>query len=281
VRILQQRYPEALATYDEAREIFTILNEPNSVAVVWHQIGVAHRLAQQFDQAEQAYRQSLAIKVRQNDLLGQANSLLELGALYSALGRTEQAVTFSRQAAEIAVTLHERAKEGLARQNLAIELLTLQRYEEARRELQRAIACGQPFGHTAVLWKTWNTLWNLERAVGNPDAAAAARQQAIESYLAYRRAGGENQEATTPVFAAVMQAIMSGETAEIEHALTEAMGDVVAGPQQKVLCQKFLAILNGNRDLALANDPELNYQDAVELQLLLEQVSVTKEGHRR
>ena len=74
---------------------------------------------------------------------------------------------------------------------------------------------------------------------------------------------------------------ISGQTAEIQHALTEVIGDTDTAPERKILFQKLLAILKGNRDLALASDPELHYQDAVELQLLLEQMRVTKEGHRR
>jgi tetratricopeptide (TPR) repeat protein len=281
VRLFQRRYPEALASYAEAREMFTTLNDPNMVAGAWHQIGIVHRYTQQFDQAEQAYRHALAIRVQQNNLAAQADSLAELGNLYAYMSRTEQAVTFYRQAAEIAVKLQDRAKEGTVRRSLAIMFIILQRSDEARQELQRTIACEQSLGHAVGPWKTWSTLCELEREVGNPDAAAVARQQASDSYRAYRRAGGENQDANAPFFAVVMQAIASGETAELEHALTEMIKDTKTTPEQKVVCQKLLAVLKGNRDLALASDPELNYQDAVELQLLLEQVSVTTEGHRR
>ena len=40
VRMLQQRYAEALEIYDEARDIFESLGEPGSVATTWHQIGM-------------------------------------------------------------------------------------------------------------------------------------------------------------------------------------------------------------------------------------------------
>ena len=39
VRMLQQRYEEALAAYQEALKLFDALGEPGSVAVPWHQIG--------------------------------------------------------------------------------------------------------------------------------------------------------------------------------------------------------------------------------------------------
>ncbi len=100
--------------------------------------------------------------------------------------------------------------EGRARNNLANTLIKLQRYDEARRELLRAIECNKPFGHAAEPWKMWDILHDLEQATGNPQAAAQARGQAIQSYLAYRRAGGENQNPGAKLCALVAQAIRQG-----------------------------------------------------------------------
>src|SRR5262249_31390640 len=63
--------------------------------------------------------------------------------------------------------------------NAAIQLIALRRYDNACQELQRAIACDEPFGHAAEPWKTFGTLRDLERAVGTSTAAATARQRAL------------------------------------------------------------------------------------------------------
>jgi tetratricopeptide (TPR) repeat protein len=47
VRLKQQRYPEAMEAYQQARDTFSRLNEPGSVASVWHQIGMVHQEAGQ------------------------------------------------------------------------------------------------------------------------------------------------------------------------------------------------------------------------------------------
>ncbi|HEX9001529.1 MAG TPA: CHAT domain-containing protein, partial [Blastocatellia bacterium] len=47
VRLFQKSYGEALKSYQEALPIFESLNEPLSVAILWHQIGMAHRQAGQ------------------------------------------------------------------------------------------------------------------------------------------------------------------------------------------------------------------------------------------
>lgn len=101
--------PGARQGYAQARDSFDALGEPLQVATVWHQIGMAHEKASQFEPAEQAYRQSLAIKVRENNLLGQASSLGQLGNLYDGLGRFEEAATFYRQAAEVYVRIENLA----------------------------------------------------------------------------------------------------------------------------------------------------------------------------
>ena len=71
--------------------------------------------------------------------------------------------------------------------------------------------------------------------------------------------------------AAAAQAIAQGETAELEQRLTELSEEDVAS-SAKVLIAKVQAVLRGERDGALAADPELYYRDAAELQLLLERL---------
>lgn len=269
VRLQQQRYDEALAAYGEARDTFEALGEPGSVAVAWHQIGMVHRHAGQFELAERAYRQALAMRVRQQNRSGEASSLLELGNLYRSMGRLEEAVAFTRQAADIDVTLQDLMSEGIDRNNLADTLITLHRYDEARQELRRAIECRKPFGHAAELWKTWNILHNLEQATGNAPAAAAARQQAVQSYLAYRRDGGESQAPRARLCALIASAIQQGDTTEATQRLAQ-LAAAEMPPWLQAMLPRLRAILEGHRDPALASDPALDYDDAVELLLLLE-----------
>lgn len=271
VRMLQKKYAEALQIYEEARDIFENLGEPGTVATAWHQIGMVHNEAGQYDRAEQAYRQSLAIEVARKNRAGEASSLNELGNLYDEMGRLEEAVIFYRQAADIYVELQDMATEGRARNNLANTLIKLQRYDEARSELLRAIECDKPYGHAAEPWKTFMILHNLEQATGNRQAAATARQQAIAKYLDYRRAGGENQNPGARLSALVLQAIQQKRKGEAEQVLKQLLAKD-AQPWAKAMVPKLQAILAGDRNPGLAQDPNLDYDDAVELQLLLEKL---------
>jgi tetratricopeptide (TPR) repeat protein len=272
VRLYQKRYAEALEIYAEVRKTFESLSEPGNVATSWHQIGIVHKETGQLEQAERAYRQALAIEVQQKNPTGEARSLSELGNLYDQMRRLEEAATFSRQAADIYARLQNLRMEGLVRNNLANTLIKLQRFEEARRELRRTIECKKPFGHAAPLWTTWHNLHDLEQATGHLQAAAEARRQAIESYLAYRRAGGANQSNNAHLYVLVMQAIQQWTTSEAEQRLAE-LSRANRPPWFTALLAKLHAILRGDRDPALADDPDLYYDDAAELQLLLQRLS--------
>jgi tetratricopeptide (TPR) repeat protein len=269
VRLSQHRYAEALKIYTEARALFTSLGDPGHVATVWYQIGIVHRETKQFDAAEHAYRQSLAITVRQHYRSSKARSLTELGNLYSEMERWEEAVTFYRQTADICVTLQDLSHEGAVHNNLANVLIKLRRYDEARIEVQRAIESKQPFGHVGNLWKTWGVLYDLEVAVGNTQAATAARQQAIDAYLSYRRDGGEPQTLGGKLCEMMTYAIQHREKAKAEQELAK-----YEGPDAKPwpLLSKLHAVLNGDRNRALADDPELHYTDAAEVRLALERI---------
>jgi len=191
VRRLQRRFGEAISLNDEAKDAFERLGEPELVAVAWHQIAMVYRNAGEYPSAEHACQQSLKLRQSIGNRGGQAATFSELGILYMMMGRNEDAVRFCREAAVIYVEQHDLAMEGRVHNNAALSLIRLERFDEARRELLRAIECGKPFGHSAEPWTTFNILYNMEAAVGDAAAAQDARAKAITTYLAYRRDGGQ------------------------------------------------------------------------------------------
>jgi len=270
VRLQQQRYSDALGAYLEARELFSRLNEPGTVAGAWHQIGMVHEEADQPEAAEEAYNQSLAIQVRLGNLAGQARTLGQLGNLYKdALQRPEQAVAFFQRAGEIYETLGDTAGEGRQLNNQAGALRKLQRYEEARAAIARAIQCKEDYGHAAKPWTTWNNLADIETEAENPTAAADARQKARAAYLAYRRDGGENQSGSGRLALAIHQALTSSSAAEAASLLQQLTADPDFANQLPFLTA-LQAITAGNRVRSLADDPGLHYSEAAEVVLLIE-----------
>jgi tetratricopeptide (TPR) repeat protein len=274
VRLHQGRLDEALAVFVEARVRFEALGEPGSVAVSWHQTGMALQAAGRGEAAEDAYRQALAIEVRLGDRAGQARALGQLGLLYlDVLHRPEEAVSFYRQAADRYVEIGDLAKEGVVRSNLAEALRRLGRFEEARREVRRAIACKAEFGHAAQPWATWGILAAIETDAGQPAAAFDARAQAVAAYLAYRRAGGENHWADGHLALAVSEPLLAGDPATAEALLNERAADPDLPDDLRPFLQPLLAICQGRRDPALADTAGLSYSMSAELLLLIERLT--------
>jgi tetratricopeptide (TPR) repeat protein len=278
VRHQQQRYAEALAAYQQARDTFSRLNEPGSIALAWHRIGTVYQDAVQPEAAEEAYNQSLAIQVRLGDQAGQASTLGQLGYLYDdVLQRPEEAVAFCRRAAEIYREIGDLAKEGRAQNNLAATLSKLQRLEEARKAIRRAIDCKEPFGLAASSWTSWAILADIETADDNSTAAADARQHALSAYLAYRRDGGENQSGSGRLALDVRQSLVNGDAAEATSLLQQLAAEPDFANQLPFLTA-LQAITAGSRDRSLAEDPGLSYDQAAEVLLLIEALEAEAGG---
>jgi tetratricopeptide (TPR) repeat protein len=280
VRLFQERYWEALAAHVEARDIFTRLKEPTSVAKAWHQIGFVNERAAQPKAAEEAYNQSLAMNTQLGEKAGQADTLLQLGNLYDdVLNKPELAVTCCRRAAEIYAdpAIGDFAKEGLARSNLADILRRLSRLDEARHAIERAIACKATFGNEAEPWKTLMILSAIEQDDCNPAAAAKARHLGIDAFLAYRRDGGENQSGSGRLALEVRQALASGDPGEATSLLQQLAADPQAASMLPFLTA-LQAITAGSRDRSLAEDPGLTYDQAAEVLLLIEALEAEAGG---
>lgn len=133
-------------------------------------------------------------------------------------------------------------------------------------EIARSGVTGQ-----RATWKCSSITTAVWRCAGalRRGQAAQVREWAIESYLAYRRDGGYSQSPLAELYAMTAQALQSQQTAELAEELAQLAAQLPERWQQAVIA-KLQAILRGDRDPALADDPELDYDDAVELRLLLE-----------
>lgn len=273
VRLHQRRYEEALAAYAEARDWFTKVNEPRSVAMTWFQTGRVYEETGQPEAAEDAYRNALVIETRLADVAAQAVTLAQLASLYdSILGRPAEAVATYRRAAHTLFESGDTAGEGRARHKLGYSLHKLCRFDEARQEVRRAIECKVPFGHAAGPWVSWGLLAMIEAAADNPDPAAEARREAIASYLAYRRDGGENHFGEGRLALAVTEQLLADDSAAAVALLDQLAAHPDAASSRLAFVRALQAVVAGSRDHTLAEAPELDYMMAVEILLLIETV---------
>jgi tetratricopeptide (TPR) repeat protein len=270
VRLNQNRRDDALEAYKDARETFSRLNDSGTVAMAWNAIGVVHQQAGQVDAAEEAYNQSLALSVSLDNQVMQAATLHQLGSLYyNDFQRLEDAASLYQRARVIFCEIGDLLHEGITNHSLAMTLGKLQRFEEARQTIRRAIDCKAQFGHAAQPWTSWDILADIETADGNSAGATGARHQALDTFLAYRRDGGENQNASGRLALAVREALASGDPAEVASSLQQLAAEPQAASMLPFLTA-LQAITAGSRDRSLAQDPGLSYDQAAEVLLLIE-----------
>jgi|GEM_PF-3114225 len=267
VRRLQGKYLESLTLYEVARKTFAKLKDPTMVADAWYQIGRIQRELNNAEAAELAYQKVLEIWVRRGDRRGEALALFDLADLYQSLGYLEQAEKAARQSVDRYAVLEEKLQEGRARRRLAEILKELGDLALARTEAHRAIVCHASDPKSAESWKTWACLIEIERQAGQEEASIRAWNEAVSEYLSHRREQDEPSSQEGILCDQVAEAIARGFTSEEVFSSSSAVSNT--------LLLRLRSILTGERDPALANDPTLSYQDAAELQLLLERIAET------
>jgi tetratricopeptide (TPR) repeat protein len=233
-------------------------------------LATAHRRLGDFDTAEQLTQAALEQRIRRQDRSGEAMALAEMANLFDAMGRLEDAARLASQAAGIAMELSDGLLEGQARHNLGETLLKLGRLPEARLALEQALSHKLDQGFEAEPWKTWHLLARLDTLQGKP-TAADARRQAVEGFLAHRRAGGLNPHPAAHLCQAVQTLVTAGDS-DPRHLAQAGMAGLDPTQGLGLLLEKLRAVLTGRRDPALAEDPRLHYQYAAELCLLLERL---------
>ena len=157
------RYNEALREYVEARDIFAAIGEPVSVGQAWHMIGATLWLMDRLDEAETAYKRALSINVQQKNKVEEAKNLVQLAHLYEEMGKHVEAADLYREAILRTKETNNLAGEGRAHGGFAATLIALGQHDEARRELERGIACHEGLGYAVEPWLNWGELEWLER----------------------------------------------------------------------------------------------------------------------
>ena len=106
-------------------------------------------------------------------------------------------------------------------------------------------------------------IWNAQSAINPQRRTPAAKPPGPTS--PYRRAGGESQSNRRQLFA---QAATEPEAAK------NTLAELRKRPDLPLFLTTLIplleAVLNGSRDSALADDPNLGFDDAAELLLLIE-----------
>ncbi|MCP4105769.1 MAG: tetratricopeptide repeat protein [Desulfobacteraceae bacterium] len=184
--MLQGNLQEAAQRYLDALGTFRQLNEPESEAIIWHQLGRVHQEAEQWDAAEQAYRQSAQIEESQGNLKGAAASWGNLAVVAQLAGKPDEAETWYRKAIDGLKASGDTANASKMLNNLANLLQTHypQRLPEARHLAEEALAIDKTLDPGAAeIWKNYTLM-----------AQIAEKQKDTEQAKEYRRLAREARQ---------------------------------------------------------------------------------------
>lgn len=266
-------FGDALNEYQDALALIRKLNDTEMMVAILQQMGIAYTELAQFNRAEKAFVEAWKLCEERQDRVRAADTLTELGNLWNVQGGLQEAINFYEQAALAYVELGDAPREGVIRSNMADALIKLERFDDAKRALSRAVECEAPQGHAAEPWKTWNILRRLHEATGHPQESTEAYDRALDSYTAYRQAGGASQSAWAPVCTLAVDAILSNTKEEAHGVIADLLRRSDLLPADQACIATLAKIIDGERDIDLAHNPQLSYLDSAELLLLLESLS--------
>ncbi|MEO0769400.1 MAG: CHAT domain-containing protein [Cyanobacteria bacterium J06649_4] len=277
---IQHQYDAALNTLQKALVFFQSQNELAPASQCWHYLGMLYqdigsfsKDINQYEKAEDSYLMALQLCTQIKSIPGQSASLAQLGYLHAYhLNRQEDAVRFYREAAILAARQNDRRGEGIALNNIADALRKLGRYEEARNEILRAIACKKPFGNSVFPWTSFYVLYEIEKATGCLEASQTAWRKARDIYLDYRRQGGYEGDFTGLLSEKVWTAIQQNRADEAFRNLTEIMSSSEILDEYRYHASKLLEVLHGSPRSALEDDDSLSFKGAAEVLLLVERL---------
>jgi tetratricopeptide (TPR) repeat protein len=271
VRRRQGRFEEALAAFARAGETFSRLNEPLSIAQGDVESGLAYVGLGRLTEAEEAYVKALEIWTRVGNAPGEARSLSALATLYADhMNRPQDAAVFYRRAAETFVRLDDTASEAAMRNNLADVLCALRQFDQARSEITRAIELKKAAGYALAPWTSWAILEQIETGAGNAAAAEEAQLAARDSYLGYRRAGGQIEGGPGKVTAELERQIQADGAASALDFLRDLAADANTSAALRAYCGVLEAIMTGSRDRATVTAAGLNFAAAAEALLFID-----------
>ena len=115
-------YDEAIATFEQAREVFAAEENEIEVAEMVNNLGVVYRLQDKWDEAIAALEDARATFAKLGDRNREAQTLGNLGGLYADKNERDKAKESLRQAADIFAELGDEERQGETLLALGVQL---------------------------------------------------------------------------------------------------------------------------------------------------------------
>ncbi|MFF0573126.1 AfsR/SARP family transcriptional regulator [Streptosporangium saharense] len=152
----QRRHQEALTLFDSARKVFREMGAPGGEALTLSYSARDHLFLGQAEEAIAAAEQGLAIFTEIGSSPGTARARYHLGMVLSRVGRLNEAVHHHAECLAFFRTSRQRVWEQRVCSRLAETFITANRFGDATRHAEQALAVsveiGHPYGEALSLW---------------------------------------------------------------------------------------------------------------------------------
>ncbi|CAK8713124.1 hypothetical protein GKODMF_04710 [Candidatus Electrothrix gigas] len=236
--LIQGELTEAAERYQESLAIFRSLNEPGYEAVFLHQLGMVYQEEEQWEEAEQVYREAARLKEELGLLEGDNGadaSWQQLAQVCNVTGRVREAEQWYRKA--LAVRRVADDQLGLARtlSNLADLLADNPAcLAEARYLAEESLTIFKTLDSVeSQLWITYDLMAYIAARQGESSQAAAYRTKSRQAYFAFP-AWRQQLYQHEPLIANVVQGInVEAALAPYDEAWTNLESSHPANPQRR------------------------------------------------
>ncbi len=269
---LQGEMAEAQEQCEEVIILFQSLGEPTHEAIYTHQLGVVYQQKEDWEAAEQAYRQAARLFEEQSLLAGTngaASNWGQLAQVCVATERLKEAERWYNKALVACRTVDDRLGVARTLYNLAILLVKdPARLDEARGYAEESLTIKETLDPAAVtIWTTYSLLTHIADQQGESSQAAEYRAKSRKVYLAFpgwRQQLEEDEELIDAVVEASIYPEMQDELeAGLDELTEQGWDDLVDAIQY---------ILDGERDEGHLSEP-LDYEDAAVIRAILEGIA--------
>ncbi len=172
-------FQAALQTYQQVLEIHKTFNDKAGVAETLDNIGEVYTGLSDYDKAMDVLQQALTIRKELNDKAGIGETFNNIGFVHRQLGEYPKALELHHSALEIAKQTGKRAIAAEALHNIAAVYTAQGEYDQALELYQQALAIRKEVGDQRDEGRTLNNIGGVYDSLGEYDQALNYYQQAL------------------------------------------------------------------------------------------------------
>lgn len=172
-------FQAALQTYQRVLAIRRSLNDKAGIAETLDNIGEVYTGLSNYDKALENLQQALTIRQELTDQAGVGETLNNLGFVYRQLGEYSKALELHNSALKLAKNIGKRAIEGEALHNIAAVYAARGDYDQALELYKQALAIRKEVGDRRDEGRTLNNIGGVYSSLGEYDQTLKYYQQAL------------------------------------------------------------------------------------------------------